>query len=167
MSLCNDVTLGLYALHSLLLIYKSVFIPTILYSSQAWTNITNEDLHKLKTVQLKYLKRTPQVPNSACNCIVYLELGVLPIEYEIHIRKLVFLHHIVNTVEEDPVKKVYHEQRKYEQEGNWANESVNLREKYEVTESDEEIKVKSKEEWKTQVKRQVKKRALTDLNQES
>ena len=93
-STCCDVTLGRYMISSLLLMYQSVFLQILLYASQVWTNLTGENLKCLKVVQLQFLKRIMKTPSSTSNSLVLLELGVLPVENEIHYRKLVFLHHI-------------------------------------------------------------------------
>ena len=66
--------------------------------------ITAESLSKLKVVQL-YLKRILHTPTSTANCIVYLELGLLPIEYNIHINQLQFLYHILSLEADDPVRE--------------------------------------------------------------
>ena len=47
------------------------------------------------------------VAKSTCNAFIYLELGVLPIEYEIHKRQLMFLYRILNLDDDDPVYRMY------------------------------------------------------------
>ena len=84
-AMCSVITLGTHALKSLLLVYKTTFVPTLLYGSQVWTNVTQEEIKKLKVVQLHFLKRILQAPSFTCNCITFLELGILPVEYEIHL----------------------------------------------------------------------------------
>ena len=59
------------------------------------------------------------VRQATSNAFMYLELGVLPIKYEIHKRQLMFLHHIVNLPEEDPVKKVWRNQTNLPDYSNW------------------------------------------------
>ena len=54
---CGDITLGQYAIESMIMMYKSVFVQTILFNSGAWCNLTKENLEKLKVLQMKYLKR--------------------------------------------------------------------------------------------------------------
>ena len=45
-------------------------------------------------------------------------------QHEINLRKLAFLHHILNLDDDDPVKKVYRAEQRLEFEPNWANEII-------------------------------------------
>ena len=164
LSLCNDLTLGHHYLSSALLLYKVIFLAAVLFNSQAWTNITKSQIKQLTTIQLKYLKRTLQVPNSTPNAFTFLELGVLPIEYEIHRRQLMFLHHIHTLPVDDPVNKVFQQQKLLPNEKNWWNHVSNLLSQYDLSNSD--YSVKSKEEWKTLVNTAVNEYAFTKLKQE-
>ena len=166
LSMCGDVTLGAYAVESLTLVYKSVFIPTLLYGCQVWTRMTKNEETKLQTIQLQFLKRILHVPRSTCNCFVFLELGVLPVLAEIHTRKLNFLHHILSLGPEDPVLQTYKQQLLYEAEKNWANECQDLMESYGLERCENKIKETSKEGWKKQVKEAVRKEWLFKLNEE-
>ena len=164
-AMCSDVTLGRYLFQSFLLIYKSVFLMTLLYGCQSWTNLIGEDMKRLKVTQMQFLKRILHVPSSTCNSIIFHELGVLPIEYVIHAFKLVFLHHIVSLEIDDPVYQMYVEQGKYEMEINWANEVKVLRLKYELPQSDTDIKGMDKEKWKMIVKEKITEKASRALTE--
>ena len=168
MALCNEVTMGVYAIETLLLLYKSFFLQVVLYNSQAWCNLTTKELASLKTIQLKYLKRIFHAPSSTSNPITLLETGTLPIEQEINKRQLNFLHHVllISLEENDPVKIVYQEQLKFEDEKNWGNEVRKVRQRYDLLETDDEIAAYSKETWKGIVKRKLKSFALQQLNEE-
>ena len=121
MSIC-DISMGCYTIEILMVLYQSMFLSVVLFNCQAWTKLTSQNIQKLKAIQLKYIKRSLQVPDSTTGVICYMEMGVLPIEYEIDIRRLTFLHHIIQLEENDPVKLVYKQQAKYINEENWHNE---------------------------------------------
>ena len=69
--------------------------------------MTTNNITQLSTAQMKYLKWMLQTPRGTCNSFTLLELGLLPMQHEINLRKLAFLHHILNLDDDDPVKKVY------------------------------------------------------------
>jgi hypothetical protein len=92
---CRAITRGVKSIRSMLLLYKSVYLQTIIFNSEAWDNLTTSDYNQLNILQMKFLKRILQVPKSTPNCIVMLELGVTPIEIEIKSRQLNFLHKIL------------------------------------------------------------------------
>ena len=163
-SMCNEVTLGVHSIQTLLLLYKSLFIPVVLNNSRAWSNLTNQNILSLQTTQLKYLKRIFHAPRSTPNAVTFLETGSLPIEHEINVRRLNFLHHILTLTDNDPVKVVYGEQLKYKFEANWANNMEAAKRKYKIGLDREEVAAMSRAKWKNLVKRKVAKYALDELN---
>ena len=116
---------------------------------------------------MRVLKRILKAPKAAPNAIVLFELGVLPIEHEIYKKKLMFLHHILKLELNDPVRKVYEEQLKYDAESNWSNEVMRIRGKINTNVSDKVISDLSKEQWKSIVDKSIKKAAVSELNSES
>ena len=88
---------------------------------------------------------------------------MLPINYEIDQRRMVFLHHILNLDEDDPVRKMYNNQTLLSGEKNWGNEVKSLRVKFGVTESDDEIKAMSRDSYKSKIKKAVREYAFTQL----
>ena len=156
MSLCNELSLGIYAISTLLVIYRSVFLSSVLFNAQAWSNIKKTEYDKLQIVQLKYLKRSIKAPPSCPNAGTFLEFGVLPIANEIHIRQLNFLHHILTLHTSDPVFLMLTQLRKFSAEKNWANDIDALCQQYDICYSDEEIRSMSKHTWKKLVKHKVR-----------
>ena len=144
-----------------------MFLPTILFNSEAWSHLTAENVEKLQIEQLRYLKRIMSVPRSTSNSFVFLELGFLPIKYEIARRQLVFLHHILNLDKTDPVLLVYKELGKFTYEKNWANSIRQTLFDLDIFMSDEEIAPLSKSKWKGMVKRKVREKAFSFLSLEA
>ncbi len=75
-AMCNEVTMGLFFTKVAVTLYDSVFLKILLFNSAAWTNITETDMKRLRTIQLKYLKRIARAPYSTPNVCVFLEFGV-------------------------------------------------------------------------------------------
>ena len=163
MSLCSEITMGIYTIDTLFLLYNYIFLAIVLYNAQSWSNLTASNLQNLQVIQLRYLKRMLHAPSSTSNPLTFLETGTIPIEKEIHTRQLNFLHHILTLEDGDPVKTAYSEQLKYAFEPNWGNATLKLRIKYGICETDEEISQISKENWKKTVKSKVKSCAFKEL----
>ena len=96
--------MGVYTIQTLLLLYQSVFLAVVLYNAQAWSRLSPSNINQLQVVQMSYLKRMMHAPTSTSNTITLLETGVTPIENEIHIKQLTFLHHILTLEDDDPVR---------------------------------------------------------------
>ena len=161
-----DLQLGTHTVSVYLLLYHSLFLSTMLFNSQAWSNLTKKDIENLQTCQLKILKKILGGARSTSNAFTFLELGVLPISYEIHKRQLSFLHHILNLSEDDPVKKMYNNMKKLPGERNWYNCVAKLLETYKISMTEEEIKSCSKEAFKGRIKKAVREVALEKLQEE-
>ena len=152
MSIC-DISLGCHTIEILMLLYQSLFLSVVLYNCQSWTKLNINDLHRLTTIQIKYLKRSLQVPRSTGDAVCFMELGIIPITFEIDIRRLIFLQHIIQMENDDPVKLVYKQQRQYPNEENWNNEMKQKLLLYNIIYTEEDIEGMSKYKWKKRGKR--------------
>ena len=138
-SLCKEVNFGKNQIYNMLLLYRSIFIPRLIYNCETWTNITSKDYAFLRKSQLSFLKRASELPRSVPTAALYLELGILPIKCEIAIRQLLFLKKILDKIENDPVSQVYREMIKYEFENNWARNVLDLQVRYSLPLNDEKF----------------------------
>ena len=143
-SLASEITLGVHLIETLVSLYKIIFVQVVIYNSCSWSNLTKIQVTKLQTIQLKFLKRILHAPASTTNSFIYLELGITPIEYNIHMAQLNFLHHILTLDKLDPVLQDYHQQNIFPFEKNWYNEVSDLRKKYDIIENDDDIANMSK-----------------------
>ena len=98
-------------LSSLLLLYHSIVMNRIIVNCQTWTRLRKKDHHDLNVCIQAGIKRIIKSPTSTPNCAIYLELGLIPIEYEIKRRKLGFLHKILNSDKKDIIARIYNDQK--------------------------------------------------------
>ena len=89
----------------------------------------------------------------------FLELGILPINFETDLRKLKCLWKILQKENDDPVKQVYLELKRNCFEKNWTNEMMEVMRRYGLSTCDEEVDCTGKTEWYNTVKH-----ALNELN---
>ena len=116
---------------------------------------------------MRYLKKMMGVRQATSNAFMYLELGVLPIKYEIHKRQLLFLYHIVNLPEDDPVKKVWRNQTNLPDYGNWWCDVKVLMEIYGIEFDEETLMQMSKDTFKKKVKKAVAESAFEELKRQN
>ena len=166
-ALMSEVDVGIYRISSFLLLYHLLFLATMLFNSQTWSNLRKQDINALTTIQLKFLKRIVGVSSSTSNSFIFLELGVLPIEHEIGKRQIMFLHRILQLSEDDPVNimfwnvKLHHEAG----ESNWWSDVVKNMERYNLVCDLDEIKATSKNVFSNRVKKAVTEFAFTELKE--
>ena len=75
----------------MLILYRSMFLPRLIYSSETWSNITKNHYGTLQSLQLNYLRIIMKLPKEAPIAALYFELGILPIKYEIKMRQMLYL----------------------------------------------------------------------------
>ena len=102
------------------------------------------------------------------NAFTYLELGILPIDCEIHIRQLSYLHRILNLEAGDPVREMLTNMKIFSECGevNWWTGVSKLLEIYNLNLDLEVIRGMSKDSFKDLVKKHVKQHAFEQLKLE-
>ena len=166
MAMMAETDVGEHHINIMLLLYRSLFLSTMLFNSQTWSKLRKKDIEALRTIQLKFLKRIVGVASSTTNAFVFLELGVLPIEYEIEKRQLMYLHRILLLDASDPVHQMYTNMKELSEGGeeNWWTTVESLSVKYKV--DLEGIKSLSKSSFSLKVRKAVSEVALDQLQKE-
>ena len=81
-----------------------------------------------------------EVPKGTPTASLYLELGLLPMNFEIEIKQLLYLKRILDKKNDDPVQLCYCEMLKFSEEANWANDVIGLQKKYNLPLRDDNVK---------------------------
>lgn len=164
-ALMSEVNAGAHRISTNLLLYRSLFLSTILFNSQTWSNLRTDDIKKLTTLQLKFLKRIVGVGSSTANAFIFLELGVLPIEHEIAKRQIMYLHRILKLDASDPVKIMFYNLKSFHEAGesNWWSGVCDKMEKYQIAIDLEEINSLSKDVFSRRVRKAIEDTAFLDL----
>jgi hypothetical protein len=164
-SLLAETDVGKHKISVSLLLYGVLFLSTVLFNSQTWSNLRKKDIDTLTTLQLKLLKKIVGVAKSTCNAFTFLELGVLPIEHEIRKRQLLYLHRILQLQKEDPVYRMFRNIVDLHEcgERNWWSDVKGSLERYKIGSSLEEIAMLSRNSFRAVVNNAVKDLAFADL----
>ena len=103
------------------------------------------------------------MPKSTPVAALYLELGILPIQFEIEKKQLMFLKQLLEKNENDPALKLYQQMVKYQYEMNWENFVLDLFCKYNILLNDQNIKVMSKDQWRFSSMKKIRSYAFDTL----
>ena len=140
------------------------FLPRLIYNSEAWSNISENDYRQLQNAQLAFLRRVMEVHRSTPVAATFLEFGILPIRYEIEKRQLLFLKRILSRETCDPLLLTYEQMLRLNSEPNWANGVLDLRQKYNLALNDTNSRNMSSQMWESLVVGTVKKQAFSQLS---
>ena len=125
-ALSKGINFGHRQIESLLILYKSVFVPRLVYNCEAWSGLTIKEINILRISQFKFLRRMLEVLKVHPQAALYLELGILAINFETEIKQLLYLKRILDKRNYDPVQLCHHEMIKFSEELNWANDVLGL-----------------------------------------
>ena len=107
---------GKYYFEVAMILRESLFLSSLLLNSEAWVNYTEKDVRILEQCDELLLSRILECDANTSNAFKYLELGVIPIRFEIMKRKLMFfqyilkqnknsmIYRILKAIEENPIK---------------------------------------------------------------
>ena len=95
MEIMNSTYFGKYYFEVAMVLRSSLLLNSILLNSEAWAYLTNKNLRLLEQIDESFLSKILESGSNTSNTIKYLELGVLPIRFEIMKRKVIFLQYIL------------------------------------------------------------------------
>ena len=85
----------------------SLLISKIVYSTEVWYNIRENEYKKLEEIDEMYMRKVFDLPKSVPRIGLYAECGKLPIRYIIKTRRLLFYWHILHLGENELLYKFY------------------------------------------------------------
>ena len=86
---------------------KSLFLSSVLLNSEAWVNYTEKEVRILEQCDEILLSNILECDGKSSNAFKYLELGIIPIRFEIMKRKIMFLQYILRQEKNSMVYKIF------------------------------------------------------------
>ena len=117
MNILDTVYFGKHYFEVALVLRSSLLVSSILLNSEAWVNLTDQDIRGLEQTDTILLSKITEADANTSNAFKYLELEILPLRFEIMKRKVLFLQYllkqdksfmifkVINATKENPIKK--------------------------------------------------------------
>ena len=77
-------------------IWELALIPSILNNAETWTNIDEEAIKKLESLQNLMFRGILSTPKSTPSAFINWDLGLIKMSNRIIMKKLNFYHHLLN-----------------------------------------------------------------------
>ena len=87
----NDKNMGKMATRARIKMMESVIMPSILYGSEAYAQITKEEMKELEKIQGEILRRILEVPKTTPYEALLMETGVVTMEARVDYKKIMFI----------------------------------------------------------------------------
>ena len=101
---------------------QSLFLNSILLNSEVWYNLTTKDIQELESVDTELLRRILEAPVSTPTCMLFLELGCIPLKYAVMQRRQMFLHYVLQQKPDSLLLKCLNVQIKHFDKLDWINQ---------------------------------------------
>ena len=142
----SETTLSMLKMGSLLQLYRSCWLHAVLYNAGTWTTTQRDDT-KLAQIQLTLLRRILKVPSSTPKAAIFGELGIQPIQYDLHRRQLALLHKLLTSAPKLP-KLAFQNQLNYPHHNSWITVVQPLLARYGLPKYQSAVQVFGREPWR-------------------
>jgi hypothetical protein len=140
LSTLSQVSLGHFYFEIALIFRDSLLISKMVYSSEIWYNISNNDYKRLEEIDEMYMRKIFDLPKSTPRIGLYAECGKIPIRNIIQTRRLLFYWHILHLEETELVFKFYLAQKFKPGKNDWILSVYKDMKELGITMSDNEVK---------------------------
>ena len=151
-NLLSHINLGEFYVEIIVLLRESMFINGILTNAEVWYNLNKDDIKALEDLDLVLLRKVMKVPYTTPKEAYYLELGILSIGTIIKMRRVKYVHYILNRSKDDMLYRFFLTQLQYPTPGDWTEQVKQDFEDLGIPFNFELIQKKSKNQFKNFVK---------------
>ena len=165
MLLLEELCFGKYYFEVAIVLRNAIFLSSIIFNSEAWYNMTNNDIDMLESVDEQLLRRILDAPVTTAKEMLYLELGVIPIRHIIRGRRLNFLKYILQQDQTSLIYRFFQVQRDTANKYDWISTVIKDIEELDLKLTIDDIQIMPKSTFKRLVNLKTKENALNYLNE--
>ena len=139
-----------------MLLLELVVIPTLLYNTETWINITKEEFRAVDQAHYKVLIKVFEQKKNTPYYGILMETGYWPYSYVIIYKRLMFYHHLIHSDQRRIARKILINQMNGWGKGyTWYMGVEEWLEKLDLENCEEEVMKIQKSKWKRDVKRKL------------
>ena len=155
MSLLRQVSLGFYQMEIALIFRDTMLISQLLFNSEVWLDLKQNQIAKLTAIDELYLFKILNVPRTVTKECLYTEIGKYPVTSIIKMRRLMYWWHILQQKEEELIHRVYQAQVRDPEPNDFICQIKGDKSELKISLSDSEVKLMSKNKFKTFIKSKI------------
>ena len=165
MTILKYVSLGNYFFQMAILLRNVAFLNKVLVNSEVWYPINESDLKKLVKMDEILIRSILEVNESTPKELLYLELGIIPLVNIVKCRRIMYLHYLLTTSEDQLLYKFFKAQLRNPSKGDWTEVVKQDLKDFNITSSFKEISLMKNTQFKNKVKKACKKYTFDELIQ--
>ena len=166
MQILDSTYFGKYYFEVASVLRESLFLSSLLLNSEAWVNYTEKDIRILEQCDEMLLGKILECEANTSNALKYLELGIVPIRFEVMRRKLGFLQYILKQEKTSLIYQILEATRNNMVKNDFVQTCMKYLKTLDVNLSFEEIANLSDSRFKKILKEKMKSAAFNYLTKE-
>ena len=111
MGILSEVDMGKHRLEVGLMLRQAILISSMLYSAEAWSDITEKQLARMEVVDSSLLRRLTDGHVKCATEFLHLETGTWKLRHHLTYLRLMYHHHILQRDDTETIKKIYEKQK--------------------------------------------------------
>ena len=119
LAILSEIPLGNHKIEIGLILRQAMLLNGILYNSEAWQSIPEEEIKLLEDVDNHFLRKLLQAHSKTSVAFLHLETGNLPVRFILASRRLIYYHGILSKSEDELVHRVFNAQKVNITRGDW------------------------------------------------
>ena len=152
-----------YFFECAIIFMNAILRGSILYASETYYNLTERNIRNLERIEENFMRKILKTKRSCPIIQMYLELGQWPARFEIMKLRLLFLKSILDEDENSRVFRFFKLQLEQPSKNDWVSTCNNDLKKLGISESLDQIRKMSKNDFKQILKTRIKINALQYL----
>ena len=162
-ALLTDIPLANRRIKMGLELRQAWFVNGILYNSEVWPQITQQDMKALAHVDHYLLRSIIGAHSKVAVEQLYLETGTIPLHYVMKMRRMIYLQTILKRTKSELTRKVYDEMKKDPMKNDWSEMVKKDFDEVGMEHNEKLIEEQTEYSYKNEVRKHIRKAALTEL----
>ena len=107
MGILGEVDLGRHRMEAGLILRKAILTNSLLFSAEAWSNVTDKDIKRLEQVDSSLLNSLVKGHSKTTVVFHHLESGTMMLRHMLMVNRLMYHHHLLTRGEKETIYKIY------------------------------------------------------------
>ena len=154
---------GSFYFEAMKLMREAMLMSVITNNLEVSFNLTPKDIKVLNDLDTQLIRSCLLLGAKASQCLMFLELGLVPVSFLIKKKRILYLFHLLTTDKSSLVSLVFQQQVKSAQKTNWVNTVIKDLKDFYINMSFTQIAQSNKMKFKALVKQSCEKAAFLSL----
>ena len=163
LAILEEIPLGKHKMEIGLHLRQAMLLNGILFNSEAWHDISEDEIRKLEKVDEYLLRSLVKAHSKVPLEFLYLEAGATPVRFVISCRRILYLQNILKRPENELIKRVYKAQQQDAVPGDFVQLVKEDLKVIGINNSESYIEQTSTKLFKSEVKKKVQEAAFKYL----